>query len=44
MAGRGRGGGGRGGGLKGATWDYDPEAKLESAPSELFPVRQKPDQ
>ena len=39
MSGFGRGrGGGRGGMLKGATWDYDPEAKVESAPSDLFPV------
>jgi len=35
----GRGGGrGRGRGLQGATWEYDPDEKLENKPSELFPV------
>lgn len=30
--------GGRRGGLKGASWEHDPTIKLDSAPSELFPV------
>lgn len=39
MAGRGRGRGGGGGGmLKGATWEYDASIKLESKPTDLFPV------
>lgn len=38
MAGRGRGRGGGGNMLKGATWEYDPSIKLESKPTELFPV------
>jgi DNA-directed RNA polymerase III subunit RPC7 len=41
MAGRGRGRGGFGGGpgqLKGATWEHDATIKLESKPSDLFPV------
>ena len=37
MSSRGGRGGARGG-LKGATWEHDPTIKLESAPSELFPV------
>lgn len=36
--GRGRGGGGGGGMLKGATWEYDATIKLESKPTDLFPV------
>jgi hypothetical protein len=35
---RGRGGGGRGDMLKGATWEYDASIKLESKPTDLFPV------
>jgi DNA-directed RNA polymerase III subunit RPC7 len=35
----GRGGARGGGGLKGATWEHDPDVKLESKPSDLFPVR-----
>lgn len=39
MAGRGRGRGGfNPGQLKGATWEYDATAVLETKPSELFPV------
>ena len=39
MAGRGRGRGGfNPGQLKGATWEYDAGAVLETKPSELFPV------
>jgi len=39
MAGRGRGRGGfNPGQLKGATWEYDAGAILETKPSELFPV------
>jgi hypothetical protein len=41
MSFRGGRGGGRGG-LKGATWEHDPTIKLESAPSELFPVGNAP--
>jgi hypothetical protein len=36
--GRGGFGGGRGNELKGATWAHDAELKIESKPSELFPV------
>lgn len=36
--GRGGFGGGRGNELKGASWAHDPTVKLESKPSELFPV------
>ncbi len=40
MSGRGRGrGGGAPGMIKGATWEFDPELKLESKPTDLFPVR-----
>ena len=35
----GRGGARGGGGPKGATWEHDPDVKLESKPTELFPVR-----
>jgi DNA-directed RNA polymerase III subunit RPC7 len=42
MSFRGGRGGARGGMLKGATWEHDPTIKLESAPSELFPVRTSP--
>lgn len=38
MSGRGRGSGARGG-LKGATWEIDHEVKLDSQPSDTFPVR-----
>ncbi len=39
MAGRGRGRGGGGMGmLKGATWEHDASIKLESKPTDLFPV------
>lgn len=41
MAGRGRGRG-RPGGLQGATWEYDATIKLESKPTDLFPVRMPP--
>ncbi|KAG0650441.1 hypothetical protein D0Z07_3154 [Hyphodiscus hymeniophilus] len=37
MSYRGGRGGARGGGLKGATWEHDPDVKLESKPSDLFP-------
>ena len=40
MSARGGRGGFARGGLKGATWEHDPGVKLESAPSELFPVCQ----
>ncbi|CAD6498993.1 BgTH12-04647 [Blumeria graminis f. sp. triticale] len=36
MAGRGRGRGAPGG-LKGVTWDYDPNMKLDSKPTDLYP-------
>jgi hypothetical protein len=35
---RGGRGGGRGDMLKGATWEYDASIKLESKPTDLFPV------
>jgi len=40
----GRGGGGFGKGRMGGIelpWDYDPDLKIESKPSELFPVSEK---
>jgi hypothetical protein len=38
MAGRGRGRPGGSGMLKGATWEHDASIKLESKPTDLFPV------